>query len=95
VRLPPLAALVLSGALLHALPDRATTEARVASLTGLAASNPSKRLIANDWLQPEKAKAISDVLIAVWRDAEENDDEATVEKVKAALDFLDLPWVSL
>ena len=52
-------------------------------------------IVANDWLLPEEAKAISDVLISVWRDAEVNDDEATVEKAKAALDYLDLPWVSL
>jgi hypothetical protein len=49
----------------------------------------------NDWLQFEEAKTISDVLIDVWYDAEENDDEATIAKVKAALDHLDLPWVRL
>jgi hypothetical protein len=52
-------------------------------------------VVANDWLLREEAKAISDVLIDVWVDAEANDDDATVEKVKAALDHLELPWVRL
>jgi hypothetical protein len=66
---------------------------RSSLVDGLADQNPRKRL--DGWLLPEEAKAISDVLISVWRDAEANDDEATVAKAKAALDFLDLPWVSL
>ncbi len=47
------------------------------------------------WLTPEEAKTIQDVLIEVWLDAEANDDDRTVERVKAALDHLSLPWVRL
>ncbi len=49
----------------------------------------------NDWLQPYEAKKISDTLLDVWEDAEENDDPATIEKCKAALDHCDLPFVRL
>lgn len=47
------------------------------------------------WLLTEEAKTISDALLGVWDDAEANDDQKTVEKVKDALNYLQLPWVRL
>jgi len=45
------------------------------------------------WLTPEEARTLCHILIDVWEDAEENDDEIAAEKAKAALDHLQLPWV--
>jgi hypothetical protein len=40
-------------------------------------------------------KTVSAALLAAWQAADERDDDETARRVKAALDELYLPWVSI